>query len=147
MYALIENGVVKRYPYTVTDLRRSTPGVSFPNQPDDDTLALYNVQRVFFSEPPAVKDNQVIEQGTPTFDGERWNQVWIVRDNTPEEIAAQAEIVRTERNNRLAACDWTQLSDSTADKMAFATYRQALRDVTAQTSFPWNVTWPEAPQT
>ena len=59
--------------------------------------------------------------------------------------AEQSDSVRTSRNDKLAASDWTQIADSTADKPAWATYRQALRDVTAQDGFPWNVTWPEAP--
>ena len=59
--------------------------------------------------------------------------------------AEQSASVRTSRNDKLAACDWTQIADSTADKTVWATYRQALRDVTAQDGFPWNVTWPEAP--
>ena len=59
--------------------------------------------------------------------------------------AEQAKNVRTSRNDLLAKCDWTQLADSTADKTVWATYRQMLRDVTAQAGFPWNVTWPEAP--
>jgi hypothetical protein len=59
--------------------------------------------------------------------------------------AEQSASVRTSRNDKLAQCDWTQLADSTADKPAWATYRQALRDVTVQEGFPWNVTWPEAP--
>ena len=59
--------------------------------------------------------------------------------------AEQSASVRTSRNDKLAECDWTQLADSTADKPTWATYRQSLRDVTAQDGFPWNVTWPEAP--
>ena len=59
--------------------------------------------------------------------------------------AEQSASVRTSRNDKLAQCDWTQLADSTADKPVWATYRQALRDVTAQDGFPWTVTWPEAP--
>jgi hypothetical protein len=59
--------------------------------------------------------------------------------------AEQSASVRTSRNDKLASCDWTQLADSTADKPTWATYRQSLRDVTAQDGFPWNVTWPEAP--
>jgi hypothetical protein len=59
--------------------------------------------------------------------------------------AEQAASVRAARNSKLAECDWTQLADSTADKPAWATYRQALRDVTSQTGFPWNVTWPVEP--
>ena len=59
--------------------------------------------------------------------------------------AEQAANVRTSRNDLLTKCDWTQIADSTADKPVWATYRQALRDVTAQDGFPWNVTWPEQP--
>ena len=59
--------------------------------------------------------------------------------------AEQAASVRAARNSKLAACDWTQLADSSADKPSWATYRQALRDVTGQAGFPWNVTWPVEP--
>tara|TARA_R110002126_G_scaffold57859_2_gene153119 strand:- start:921 stop:1385 length:465 start_codon:yes stop_codon:yes gene_type:complete len=59
--------------------------------------------------------------------------------------AEQAVNVRRSRNDLLTKCDWTQIADSTADKPAWATYRQALRDVTTQEGFPWNVTWPEQP--
>jgi len=59
--------------------------------------------------------------------------------------AEQAKSVRTSRNDKLKDCDWTQIADSTADKEVWATYRQALRDVTAQAGFPWNIDWPVAP--
>jgi hypothetical protein len=53
--------------------------------------------------------------------------------------------VRTERNKLLSESDWTQLSDAPVDKAAWATYRQALRDVPNQTGFPSEITWPDAP--
>jgi hypothetical protein len=53
--------------------------------------------------------------------------------------------VRAERNAKLTATDWTQVADSTADKAAWATYRQALRDITAQGGFPWTIDWPVQP--
>jgi hypothetical protein len=56
--------------------------------------------------------------------------------------ADKATTVRTERNKKLADSDWTQVADSSANKATWATYRQALRDVPAQSGFPWNVTWP-----
>jgi hypothetical protein len=59
--------------------------------------------------------------------------------------AEQAERVRADRNKRLADCDWTQLADSPVDKAAWATYRQALRDVPAQAGFPWTINWPTQP--
>lgn len=53
--------------------------------------------------------------------------------------------VRAERNDKLKDSDWTQIADSTADKAAWATYRQALRDITTQAGFPQTITWPDAP--
>ena len=41
------------------------------------------------------------------------------------------ERVRNWRNAKLAASDWTQTLDAPVDKTAWATYRQALRDLPA----------------
>ncbi len=59
--------------------------------------------------------------------------------------AEQAANVRNLRTEKLNDCDWTQIADSTADKTAWATYRQALRDVPSQTGFPWEIIWPTQP--
>jgi len=59
--------------------------------------------------------------------------------------AEQAKSVRVSRTDKLKDCDWTQIADSTADKAAWATYRTALRNVPAQTGFPWTIVWPDAP--
>jgi len=59
--------------------------------------------------------------------------------------AEQAANVRNSRTEMLKDCDWTQIADSTADKTAWATYRQQLRDISAQSGFPWTITWPDAP--
>lgn len=57
----------------------------------------------------------------------------------------QAKSVRQERNTKLSACDWTQLTDAKVDSLAWANYRQQLRDLPAQEGFPWEVTWPTEP--
>ena len=59
--------------------------------------------------------------------------------------AEQAANVRQQRNEKLKDSDWTQLADSPVPKDTWATYRQALRDITAQSGFPWSVNWPDAP--
>ena len=59
--------------------------------------------------------------------------------------AEQASAVRATRKEKLAECDWTQVADAPVDKAVWATYRQALRDITAQEGFPWTITWPDAP--
>lgn len=45
------------------------------------------------------------------------------------------ERFRNWRKDELLATDWTQLEDAPADKVAFAAYRQALRDLTKTPDF------------
>ena len=59
--------------------------------------------------------------------------------------AEQSKSVRASRNTLLTDSDWTQVADSPVDQAAWATYRQALRDITAQEGFPWDIEWPEQP--
>jgi hypothetical protein len=40
--------------------------------------------------------------------------------------------IRNWRNAKLAASDWTMHTDAPTDKVAWAVYRQALRDLPAQ---------------
>lgn len=53
--------------------------------------------------------------------------------------------IRTERDTKLTESDWTQVADAPVDKAAWATYRQALRDIPSQAGFPNEVTWPTEP--
>jgi hypothetical protein len=79
----------------------------------------------------------------------KWYTKHSVADMDTDAIAAkdaeQAKSVRQQRTEKLKDTDWTQLADSTADKTAWAAYRQALRDITAQAGFPWTVDWPAQP--
>ena len=63
----------------------------------------------------------------------------------PVDLEALAAQARAQRNGLLAASDWTQVPDAPVDQAAWATYRQALRDITAQAGFPTDINWPEAP--
>ena len=56
----------------------------------------------------------------------------------------QLEELRAERNRRLAETDYLALSDATLSE-EMRTYRQALRDLPANTSDPANPTWPVKP--
>jgi hypothetical protein len=55
------------------------------------------------------------------------------------------ERLRYWRNGELARTDWTQVADSVCDKTAWATYRQALRDLPASNSDPRKIELPSAP--
>ena len=59
--------------------------------------------------------------------------------------AAAWEALRIERNQRLAASDWTQVADAPVDAAAWATYRQALRDLPDTTTDPHSPVWPVPP--
>jgi hypothetical protein len=61
---------------------------------------------------------------------------------TTEELQAEA---RAQRNQLLTASDWTQVADAPVDKAAWATYRQALRDIPQQEGFPTVIVWPDKP--
>lgn len=82
----------------------------------------------------------------------KWFTKNSVKDMDAEGIAivdaAQAKSVRDSRNVKLKESDWTQLADATLPAetiQAWATYRQALRDIPSQAGFPWEVVWPTQP--
>lgn len=99
-------------------------------------------------QPSAGRYQTVYRDGVEQIDGQ-WFTKYSLADMDADAIAAhdaqQAKGVRDDRNKRLADCDWTQLADAPGDKTAWATYRQGLRDITAQDGFPWSVTWPVSP--
>ena len=150
MYVLAPNQTVETFPYSIGALRRDNPNTSFPANPTEQTLAEWNVFPVIDKPAPDYNPStQNCNQINPTLKGSTWEMTWTVTPATPEQIAertaAKKTEVRQQRNQRLADCDWTQLPDAPVDKAAWATYRQELRDVTAQAGFPWEVIWPEPP--
>lgn len=81
--------------------------------------------------------------------GGQWYTKYSVADMDDEAKAAtdaaQAKSVRDQRNTKLSESDWTQVADAPVDKTLWATYRQALRDITKEAGFPWEINWPVAP--
>lgn len=62
----------------------------------------------------------------------------------------QSDTLRNSRDFQLNSSDWTQVPDSplpNSDKTAWATYRQALRDITSHADWPnlVHADWPVAP--
>lgn len=108
-----------------------------------DPAGMADYAHVEWVDPPMFDSKtQTCTQLPPQRQGDQWFMVWQV---SPIPEAEMAEKVRIERNQRLAESDWTQLSDSPANKATWATYRQELRDISTQVGFPWEVTWPESP--
>jgi hypothetical protein len=152
MFVKITNGQPQAN-YTIGDLRKDHPNVSFPRNISDDVLAAYGVFRV--TEVPAPEYNarthRLVTQAPTLVNG-----VWTVTraavakdqaqiDNETAQVAAD---VRAERDKRLAATDWRVVKHLELNEnipAVWELYRQALRDVPSQAGFPWDVTWPESP--
>lgn len=148
MQVLIKNGAVESYPYSIGNLRKDNPHVSFPKNPSPELMAQWNVYPVEPVGAPSTDYTQNLKEGQPVYDG-GWKQTWIVTQATAGEIAeriqAKADSARAERDNLLSETDWTQVADAPVNKAAWATYRQALRDIPQQTGFPTSINWPVKP--
>lgn len=150
MYVFAPNQAVEKFPYSIGELRRDFPNTSFPRNPDEQLLAEYNVFPVRERSTPDFDEaTENCNQVAPTFQDGQWVMTWAVTSATDDEIAERAAFrasqVRADRNARLSSSDWTQLSDAPVNAASWAAYRQALRDITSQAGFPWDVTWPEEP--
>ena len=89
-----------------------------------------------------------IDDGIGAFDADG-NQVTLDQsavDAAAIEVAAEQALVslRTKRTQLLSETDYLALSDATLSA-DMQTYRQALRDLPANTSDPANPTWPVKP--
>jgi len=158
-YRIQSTGEVK----TQGEVRRMHSNTSLPRVWDANVCSALGIDPVLAAPKPEVTGyTQAIRNGATQDANGNWVQAWSVVDMFAEttedgvittkaehEAAYQADLdakaaesVRTQRDAKLAETDWTGMSDVTmaAD---MATYRQALRDITAQAGFPNTVEWPE----
>jgi hypothetical protein len=149
MFAKLNNGQLQKYPYTMGMLRKDHHNVSFPKVLDDATLARFNVARVASTPRPADDHTKDFSVTAEQVNG-AWVEKWVATNVSAEEVANrtanQANNVRAERDQKLTETDWTQVADAPVNQTAWATYRQALRDVPEQSGFPWDVVWPIKPE-
>jgi len=140
-YLKITNGQPEIY--SIGQLRRDNPNTSFPKVPSDALLADWGVY------PYTVQDQPTVDYLTQTLtpaaltqvDG-AWTKGWAV-SNLPAEDAGRN--IRSHRDKFLQQSDWMALSDNTMTP-EWASYRQSLRDITAQEGFPFSVVWPTKPE-
>ncbi len=81
-----------------------------------------------------------------------WNGdtlTWTILPKSEQELEIDqmilAQSIREHRNRLLSESDWTQVLDSPVDRATWAEYRQSLRDITNQVTFPQEVLWPILP--
>jgi len=135
---LTSSGIPSQFPYTLGNLRRDNPQTSFPKNISNELLAEYNVYPVQQNSAPDFDSKtHNVRQTVELVDG-AWAQVWLVVQIDEQ---AASNNVRAYRNKLLSDTDWMALTDNTMTP-EWAAYRQALRDVTSQSGFPFSVLWP-----
>jgi hypothetical protein len=142
MYVKIVSGAPQSYSFA--QLRKDNPNVSFPREVSDEWLAGYGVYPYTRPAPSEYNDLawRLIDD-----DFVEVNGAWMLPYRLEALPLEQAERnVRFRRNDLLADTDWTQVADAPVDQAAWATYRQALRDITTQAGFPTDITWPTKPE-
>jgi hypothetical protein len=149
MYALVKDDRVVTFPYGIRELQQDNPNTSFPTPVTNEVYASCGVLPVVPTDPP---DYDLATQDIsfyPSYDGTQWVQTWVTLPASPQEVAARTEAkatdVRAKRDSLLTASDWTQLSDSPVDRLAWSFYRDLLRDIPNQEGFPWRIVWPDTP--
>ncbi len=67
--------------------------------------------------------------------------------NNDNEVTDELYLIRMRhwRDTELARTDWTQVADAPVDQEAWATYRQALRDLPASNTDPRQIELPAQP--
>ena len=149
-FAFITNNTIEQYPIGSVEIKRRFPATSFQMPLEGQDLSDFGVAEVASTDQPTIDRNtQKLEEGTPVLDGSTWRQAWNVIALSAEELQQvednAAASVRATRNEKLAATDWTQLADQSSIAATWTTYRQELRDLPAQSGFPFTVTWPTEP--
>ena len=134
-----------------SEFRALHPNTSMPQLLTEATLKSFDAEVVFEGPQAQPTRYQVAyRNGVELVDG-KWYTKYSVSDMTAEAKtaldASQAKSMRNQRDRLIAETDWTQgkdIADSVSAK--YTTYRQALRDVPAQSGFPWTVQWPTQPE-
>lgn len=146
MYIKIDNGQVVAYPYALKDLLAENPNVSFPASFSEDLLAQYGVFPVHFARLPEFNTlTQLPVELPPIFTGDRWLVGYSVIDRPHDEVV---DAVKATRGALLSSSDWVVLKNyeaGTPVPVEWVEYRQALRDITKQEGYPYNVVWPKEP--
>ena len=153
---------------TQGEIRRSMPNTSLPRVWTAAICDDLNIDPVLEAPQPAHDELETVVRNGVTQDAKgNWVQAWEIKSmfstyvndegvtvTKAEQEAAyvarkteeKATAIRTKRDKLLVDSDWTQVADAPVDKAVWATYRQALRDITSQATFPSEVTWPTKPE-
>jgi len=148
MYIKVTNDQIQSN-YSIDDLKRDNPNISFPENISDQILADFGVFRCIELASPDYnsRTHRLVTQQPTLVDG-----VWTVSRIAVQKDQAQIDLentqkeksIRDQRNRLLSETDWRFRSDMNPSQ-EWKDYCQALRDVPSQDGFPWTIIWPTQP--
>jgi hypothetical protein len=149
-YVQSKDGVFVRHIFDIEPTQWDENNFCFARKLTSEQAENFGVTKLAIVTPPYFNPaTQQRNEGPAVLINGVWTQQYVVtaldEEETNIKVLTQAVQVRVERDRLLLLCDWTQVADAPVDKEVWATYRQALRDITAQAGFPWTITWPDAP--
>jgi hypothetical protein len=126
-------------------------GVLTTETPTDEELAEANI--IYISHCVDLRPNDGLQYDLKPMlqDDGTWIEKWYQVEASAERLEFlrqhQTNVVILDRNAKLAASEWTQMSDvNLTNKTEWAVYRQALRDLPEQEGFPFVVVYPQKPE-
>lgn len=155
MYVKInQDNNIETFPYSLSSLKKDYPNVSMPKNLDESVLAQFDVFKISYEPRPVISEStqKITQKTNPELVEGVWTLGWDVIEKTElekTEYLASIEIeVRRNRNMLLNQSDWIvtfHTEKGTAIPQEWLDYRQSLRDITLQETFPINIIWPQAP--
>lgn len=138
-------------PVTETKLREILNNVSLPKSLTQDILASIGYAIVPEEEPtivPELGEKVVVDAAKKS--GDTYTRVFKTERLSDVEVLARKYKLRFKRDLLLINSDYSQLPDYQAkltdeQKQKWLDYRETLRNITDQPTFPYSVTWPVSP--
>lgn len=144
MHIKLNNGVPELY--SITQLRADNPNTSFPAVLSDELLARRGIHKLnVLATPRHDNKTHTLKQSAPYEVNGKWQMHYSVE---PLPAVVASKNVKAERDRLLAETDWVvakAYETQTEVPAAWASYRQQLRDLTAQANFPYEIVWPVKP--
>jgi hypothetical protein len=142
MYIKVTNNQAEQY--SIAKLKQDNPSTSFPAQVSAELLAEYGVYEC--TRLPVPEFDGLTHKADPASQPVEVNGAWIWEWDIIElDASTKADNIRRQRNSLLGDTDWWAVQDRTMSQDE-VNYRQALRDIPDQPTFPDSVVWPTKPE-
>lgn len=132
--------------YTIQQLRKDNPNVSFPTHITNDLLAKFGVYPLIEKKkPPYDSTIQRLEVSEIYNEDGVWTRHYTVANLPLADASANCKAIR---DRLLVETDWVvtkAVETGTSVPNEYLHYRQELRDLPSYANFPYNIVWPIKP--